>query len=357
MFHSNSLSKAIIISIALSAFLLSGDASCDVAAQDQGPSLSELFKAVSPSVAIIHTIEKALSLEKPRELTKYAALGSGVLITADGLVVTAAHVVHNAENVMVEFENGDKCLAKVQASSPQADLALLKLEKVPEGACPAVLGDSDKVDVGDDIFIIGAPYGIGHSLTVGYISARHHPNKVVKNFELGEFFQTDAAINTGNSGGPMFNMQGEVVGIVSNILTRSGGFEGVGFAVTSNTARKVLLEEPTPWSGIDFFMLSGDTARAFNIPQPCGALVMRVAVGSLGHNAGLKGGSIQAVLDDEPVLLGGDVILAVQGIEISDKEGTVEKIRKAVSQVPPSGTIRVKVLRGGEVMEIEAPRE
>jgi S1-C subfamily serine protease len=271
--------------------------------------------------------------------------------------VTAAHVVHNAENVMVEFESGDKCLAKVQASSPQADLALLKLEKMPEGATPAMLGDSDRVNVGDDIFIIGAPYGIGHSLTVGYISARHHPNKVVKNFELGEFFQTDAAINTGNSGGPMFNMKGEVVGIVSNILTRSGGFEGVGFAVTSNTARKVLLEEPTPWSGVDFYMLSGDMARAFNIPQSSGALVMRVAVGSLGHKAGLKGGTIQAVLEDGPVLLGGDVVLAVQGIAISDKEGTIEKIRKAVSQVPVNGGIEIKVLRSGEILDIEVARE
>ena len=118
----------------------------------------------------------------------------------------------------------------------------MQLERRPTGAKPAPLGDSDRAEVGDQIFIVGAPLGISYSLTVGYISARRETDDLFGGFLPTEQFQTDAAINEGNSGGPMFNMKGEVIGIVSYIISQSGGFEGLGFVITSNMAKRLLLD-------------------------------------------------------------------------------------------------------------------
>lgn len=135
------------------------------------------------------------------------------------------------------------------------------------------------------MFVIGAPYGISRSLTAGHISARHVA-KGSGGIEWPlELFQTDASINSGNSGGPMFNMSGEVVGIVSYILTKSGGFGGLGFAATSNVVRRLLLAEKSPWTGVEAYLLSDNLARFFNVPQPYGVPVQRVADGPLRHDS------------------------------------------------------------------------
>jgi S1-C subfamily serine protease len=316
-----------------------------------------LYNEVNRSVGVIFTIQRAPSPERGGQLTQFAGLGSGVLISADGKMVTAAHVVQAADTVFVRFGDGEKVTAKVITSAPQADLALIQLTKVPSFAKPAPLGDSGKIAVGDQICVIGAPYGIEHVLTVGYISARHRPNKVLKNFEMGEFFQTDAAINQGNSGGPMFSMDGEVVGIVSSNLTFSGGFEGIGFAVTSNTAKRLLIDEPTPWSGVEGVLLTGDLAKAFNLPQSAGMLVERVAAGSLGNELKLKGGTINAQVSGQPLVMGGDIVLSVQDMEVKDTVANTQGIRKAMSAVPVGGEIRVVVYRGGKKVSLSAARK
>ncbi len=316
----------------------------------------DLYTRVNRSVGMIQTVERAPSLEKQGQLTSESALGSGVLISKDGQMVTAAHVVQTADQVFVRFRGGEKIAARLVASEPYADLAVLKLEKVPATAVPVSLGDSDEMAPGDQIIVIGAPYGIDQVLTVGHISARHKPSVVVKNFEMGEFFQTDAAINEGNSGGPMFNMRGEVIGIVSSILSQSGGFEGIGFVVTSNTVRKLLLEEPTPWSGVQSFMLTDDLAKAFNLPQPAGLLIERVAKGSLAHNAKLEGGTIQTIIKGIPLIIGGDIVLAIQGIEVSADLQIVGRIRKSIKNIPVGGEIRLKVLRAGKTFDLSVRR-
>src|SRR5262249_23717857 len=147
-----------------------------------------------------------------------------------------------------------------------ADLSLLQLERVPPGATVAVMADSNKVRVGDPVIIVGAPYGLSYSLSVGFISARWAPNTVYKTMPLAEFFQTTATINTGNSGGPMFAMNGEVIGIVSHNISKSGGSEGLGFVVTLNTAKQLLLERRSFWSGLEGMMLSDDLADLLNLP-------------------------------------------------------------------------------------------
>ena len=223
----------------------------DIAASE----LSDLFEKTSPAVVVLHTFERVAKINPATKerMTSVEGLGSGAIISKDGLIVTAAHVVHLADSIHVEFINGEKQLGKVIASEPTADIALIKVDKIPDEINPVVLSNSDNVTVGDDVFVIGAPYGIGHSLTAGLISGRRAAVDSSM-FADVEFFQTDASINQGNSGGPMFNMNGEVIGIVSHILSKSGGFEGMGFAVTSNSAKQLLLEEKRIWSGVDILL-------------------------------------------------------------------------------------------------------
>jgi S1-C subfamily serine protease len=254
----------------------------------------------------------------------------------------------------VKLSNGEIVGARVSASSPFADVSLLQLESVPKEVVVAKLGDSEKVEVGDEVFVVGTPYGLSHTLTAGHISARHKLNRVSAGFEVGEIFQTDAAINQGNSGGPMFNMAGEVIGIASFILTKSGGSEGLGFAITSNTARRLLLEEPSFWFGLDGIVLEDELAAAFNLPQPMGFLVQQVAENSPAARLGLKPGGIKSRIGLNEVLLGGDIILEVVGIEVS--EDCYEKIRKRLSDMKPGDIITVKVLRAGRILQLGATR-
>jgi len=318
-----------------------------------GESLSEVFRRVNPSVVVIRTQEREVAASGQVQPTAVAGVGSGVLITPDGKVMTAAHVVHTADEVTVEFLSGDAVKARVIGSEPDADVSLLQLERVPAGVRPAGLGDSDAVQVGDQVFIVGAPYGIGHSLTVGHVSARHKPNTVYSGMALAEFLQTDAAINQGNSGGPMFDMRGEMIGIVSHIISKSGGFEGLGFVVTSNMARRLLLEQRSFWSGVQGFLLRGPLARVFNVPQAVGMLVQKVARDSPAARVGLKGGTMKATIEGQTLLVGGDIILAVGGVRLGDADAP-QRIRALRAQLRPGETLTVVVLRGGRRLELTA---
>ncbi|MBI4607480.1 MAG: trypsin-like peptidase domain-containing protein [Candidatus Rokubacteria bacterium] len=317
----------------------------------EAQTLGQVFKQVSPSVVVIRTKEKDVAARVQGQPTSVAGMGSGVLISQDGKVMTAAHIVHTADEISVHFLSGEVVGAQVIASEPEADVSLLQLEPVPARARLAKLGDSDKVEVGDQIFIVGAPYGISHTLTVGHISARHRPNTVYSGMALAEFFQTDAAINQGNSGGPMFSMAGEVIGIVSHIISKSGGFEGLGFVVTSNMARRLLLEQRSFWTGLDGYVLSGDLAKVFNLPQPVGLLVQRVAERSPAALIGLRAGTMKATIDGKTLTVGGDIILQVQGIPITDST-SYEKIQERLSRHHPGVQITITVLREGRQLEL-----
>jgi serine protease Do len=315
------------------------------------PSLSEVFKRVDDAVVVVHTSERVVTRDSNRTPVSMQALGSGVLVD-DGKVLTAAHVVQTADAVAVEFPGNVRIRARIVASDPAADLALLQLERVPQGAKPVQLGDSDKSEVGDEVFVVGAPFGITHTLTVGHVSARRKSNITSDGMVETELFQTDAAINRGNSGGPMFNLRGEVIGVVSHIVSTSGGSEGLGFVVTSNVARELLFDRPTAWSGVEGYLLRGDLARAFNVPAPgVGLLVQRVAAGSPAERLGIRGGSLTATIEDEELVLGGDVIVAVQGIAFGSADA-YQNIRRRLSAIPPGGTIRLAVLRRGEIVEV-----
>ena len=318
----------------------------------QAQKLSELFKRVSPSVVVIETTQKEIAPHGAAQPVTVGGLGSGVLISNDGKVMTAAHVVQTAESIEVAFLSGEKIPARVLSSEPAADVALLQLERMPQVSRIATLGDSDSVEVGDEIFVVGAPFGISHSLTVGHVSGRRLPDSKMTGMGLAEFFQTDAAINQGNSGGPMFNMDGEVIAIVSHIVTMSGGSEGLGFAVTANVAQRLLLQRRSFWSGMDGFLIRGELARLLNLPQPAGVLAQRVAAGSLAAHLGLKPGTVPAQIGDQQIILGGDVVLEVMGIPIEEEVAQNTRIRERLNELKENEKIVLKVLRGGQVVEL-----
>lgn len=317
----------------------------------EAPTVAELYLEVDRGVVEIATVQQKVADQGPARRVSTGGLGSGFLISADGQIMTAAHVVQVADQVSVRFATGDVVNARIVASDRSADVALIQAESVPEGVTPVVLGDSDSARIGEQVFVIGAPYGIAHSLTVGHISGRRTPSQLFGGFDQVELLQTDAAINQGNSGGPMFNMGGEVIGVVSHILSSSGGFQGVGFVVTSNLARRVLLDDPTPWTGLDGVLVEGPVARALNLPQTAGILVEGVAVGSPAAAIGLRAGSLTAEIAGQSFVLGGDVILAVNSVVVGSPQFS-RRIDEANRSLKGNDRFVLRVLRDGNVIEL-----
>jgi serine protease Do len=333
----------------VSAILLMASAllSLPVAAAAQTP--GEVFRKVTPSVVVIKAKGSEVTVGGQ---TRFLETGSGVLISADGKVMTAAHVVHSMNEITVEFLGGETVSAKVIASEPAADLSMILLERVPAGARVAKMGNSDTVRVGDPVYIVGAPYGLSYSLSAGLISARWAPNTVHKAMPLAEFFQTNATINTGNSGGPMFNSAGEVIGIVSHNISKSGGSEGLGFVVTMKTAQELLLAKKSFWGGLEGEFLSDEMLDLLNVPNNMkGYLVKSVAKGSPGDEAGLQGGTKVVTVDGEQIVLGGDIILTVEGIP-ADSPASMMKVRDLLATLKPGEPLKATILRKGRIVEL-----
>lgn len=305
----------------------------------------DVFKRVSGAVVVVH-VKESTPGPAPGQMLAAAGLGSGVLIDPAGKVLTAAHVVQAANEVAVEFPNGEIIKARVVASAPRADISLLQLEQPPAQPVAVSLGNSDNVEVGDQIFVVGAPLGISHTLTVGHISAKRRGASLYGGFSPAELLQTDAAINQGNSGGPMFNMQGEVVGVVSHMISPTGSYAGLGFAVASNTVTQLLLDRPTIWTGVDGYLLQPAMARLLNLPVAGGLLVQRVAEGSPAAGMGLRAGTVRANIGGEELLLGGDVIIAMDGIVV--EPGNFPRLQERLKQSTPGRRIALTIIRGGE---------
>lgn len=320
-----------------------------VLAQD----LPDLFEQNKKSVVTIYTLENvSTGTGDARTFTSETGLGSGVLVGENAIyILTAAHVVGNAERIMVEFYDGEDIPARVERISRLADVSLIKLDHPPKEPHVATIGNSDETRIGEEVFIIGAPMGLTYSLSRGVISGRHSEERMTRDGNILEFFQTDAAINTGNSGGPMFNYRGEVIGIVSSILTRSGGFEGIGFAATSQIAETLLLTRSAKYFGIDALLLSPELAQILNVPQESGWLVQHVVKDSPAELTGLKGGYRLVEIEGEEILLGGDIILSVDHIQITGLE-SIHALMDYLDQTTSVKTYVIKVLRGGEVTEL-----
>jgi serine protease Do len=323
------------------------------AAADAQP-LKEVFRRTNPSVVLIRTASDTTAPGTAVEGKTAAAgdVGSGVLVSADGKVVTAAHVVRVNEAILVSFIDGEPIPASVVAMVPSADIALLQLERVPPGAVVATFGDSDLLETGDQVFTIGAPYGANHSLAVGWISARRQQLPVYEDATPLEVFQTDLDVFAGNSGGPLFDFEGRVVGIVTHVLSSEGAAGGPSFSVTGNVVKRLLVDERRTWFGVESFLLDGEVAQALNLPQPAGLLVQSVAPGSLADRLGVRGGTLPATVTALPIMLGGDVLIEVMGLTVSPTDQFMTAFLDALDKARPGDEVSARVWRGGTIVPL-----
>lgn len=260
------------------------------------------------------------------------SLGSGVIVTADGYILTASHVVDGADEVKVALASGDQEFeAKVIGTDPPTDIAVLKIE-TKKPLTPLVLADDTKLEVGDVVLAIGNPLNVGQTVSMGIVSALERGGFGITGYE--NFIQTDAAINPGNSGGALVDAAGRLVGINTAIMSRSGGFMGIGFAVPVSMAHYVmdqLIKEgkvSRGYLGISIQPLNRDLASAFKLPdESSGVLVGGVSAGGAADKAGIKEG---------------DVILSVNGKKVSDPR----TLQLVVAQTPPGTKVKIVVLRG-----------
>ena len=285
------------------------------------------------------------------------SLGSGFVIDKAGYVVTNYHVVGNAQSVHVSFSNNDSMKAEVIGKDPATDIALLKVRASSRALKALPLGNSDGVHVGDQVAAIGNPLGLDRSITLGIVSALHRSLTSPEGTPIDRVIQTDAALNHGNSGGPLLNAQGQVVGVSSAISTGDVGEGniGIGFAIPINTVRDVVAELKAhghvdhPYLGVVTRPVSTTMARIFNLPVQKGLLVESVAAGSGADRAGLHGGADQVVVEGESYQLGGDVITKADGMAVTTTEG----LREIVSHYKPGESLSVEFYRGTEPLKAE----
>jgi serine protease Do len=336
------------IVLLISLFLLT---SIKIIAQD----LSEVYSKVNPAVVSIFVEENTVmtTSDLRSQTVSKNGLGSGFMIS-DNLVVTAAHVVRVPERIQIKFSDGEIIPGKVVSSYNAPDIALVKLFRPKLNAVTVKFGDSDKLKVGQQIFIVGSPYGLSASFSSGYVSSFRRNNLGKNPFTSTEFIQTDAAINQGNSGGPMFNLVGEVVGIVSHITTQSGGFDGIGYASSSNLASKLLIDNKMPWLGAELHLLTLKQAKLLNVPQEYGLLVQRVSSNSIFGRMGVKGGDSEVQLSGKNLIIGGDIILAFNDIKIELNDETLLKLSNVANNLGDEPKIKLKILRQGKIIEIES---
>jgi len=317
-------------------------------------SLREVFQRVNPSVVLIEA-SGVVTADPGAAATVEEGVGSGVLVSADGQVLTAAHVVSGADTITVRFTTGDPVPARILASAPFADVALLQLAHVPSGAAVARFGDSDALEIGDQVFTIGAPYGAGHSLAVGWISARRvPPGAVLEDATALEVLQTDLSVFEGNSGGALFNLDGEVVGIVTHVLARDGTATGPGFSVAGNLVRKLMIDQRRAWFGVESVLIDGELAPVFHLPGAAGLLVQSVATGSLADRLGLREGTVPATIGALSMVVGGDIVIEVQDVPVSSTPAFLDAFNAALTRLRPGDPVSVKVWRSGKTVTLTA---
>ncbi len=324
---------------------------------------SEIADAISPSVVNISTtkiVRRDLTpffndpffeffnpfrnFKMPRKW-KEQSLGSGVIVSSEGYIITNNHVIEHANEIVITLYDKRSFKAKVIGADPKTDVAVIKIDA--DNLYAIQWGDSDKLQVGEFVLAIGNPFGLSHTVTMGIISAFGRANVGIADYE--DFIQTDAAINPGNSGGPLVNIKGRLIGINTAIFSKSGGYQGIGFAVPSNMARLVmdqLLQEGKVirgWLGVTIQELTPELSKKFGIKSSRGALVGDIVKGSPAEKAGIRRG---------------DIILEFNGKKVEN----VANLRNMVAQSKVASEVSITVLRKGKkyslkVIIAELPRE
>lgn len=271
--------------------------------------------------------------DMPKQTFKTHSLGSGFVISSEGYILTNNHVIEKAQEIKIKLESGKEYEAKVVGKDPKTDLALIQVKPDKDFPEPAVLGDSNSIRVGDWVIAVGNPFGLGHTVTAGIISAK---GRVIGAGPYDDFLQTDAAINPGNSGGPLFNMKGEVIGINTAIVARG---QGIGFAIPINMAKELLPQLKKGkivrgWIGVMIQDVTPEIAKSFGLESPKGALVADVIPNGPAEKAGIQRG---------------DIIVKYNGVDVEDYHA----FSRMVAATQPGTKVKVELIRERQVKVVE----
>ena len=278
--------------------------------------------------------------------------GSGFVIDKQGHILTNYHVVQGAQQVEVTFSDRKKHKAEIVGVDPSHDLAIIQIKGA--NLTPATLADSKTLAVGQKVFAIGNPFGLSGTMTRGIISSIRPVRGPEGNY-VDEAIQTDAAINPGNSGGPLLNAHGEVIGINTFILSQVGQSSGIGFAIPINAAKAVLNDLITlgrirrPSLGVRTLPIAPELANQLGLPSDSGVLIIQVSPGGAAERAGLRGGNERAYIGNIPILVGGDLIIAIDGQEVVDQED----IARIMNNHRAGDAVKVTAWRGKKKMDFQ----
>jgi len=316
----------------------------------RGMSVNEIYQRSAPGVVRVTATTSTTATDSFGGVSPSSqAIGSGFVIDKAGHIVTNYHVVRGADRVTVSFSDRDTLRAKVVGVDPSTDVAVLLVDTSANALRPLPFGNSDDLKVGDPVVAIGNPFGLDRTATSGIVSALQRLISAPNNFTIDHVIQTDAPINHGNSGGPLIDAHGKVIGVNSQIETGdiATGNVGVGFAVPSNTVKEVVAQilrtghVDHAYLGIVGDAVDSSLADKYNLPSATGVLVEKVASGSGAAKAGLHGGHTNVVVAGETYVLGGDIIVTVDGKKIA----SIEELRDTIAAHKPGDKVELVVYR------------
>jgi S1-C subfamily serine protease len=313
-------------------------------------SINEIYRRTGPGVVQITSTIPASTSSSGQFQQSSQALGSGFVLDKDGHIVTNYHVVQGASSIEVRFSNDDTIKATLVGTDPSTDVALLKVDAAPGALTPLALANSDRIQVGDAVVAIGNPFGLERTVTAGIVSALQRAVQAPNGYSIDHVIQTDAPINHGNSGGPLLDIHGRVIGINSQIETGGSGDGnvGIGFAVPSNTVKAVLDQILTSgkvvhaYLGVSAADVTPGLKDSFGLPVDSGLAIQSVTPGSGAEAAGLEAGTKQVVVAGQSYRLGGDIIVAADGTTVT----TIDKLRDVIARHRPGDSIQLKIFRG-----------
>jgi S1-C subfamily serine protease len=333
-------------------------------ANGQALTAEQIYRRDAPGVVQITATSVTTAAANPFNLLPTApqtsqSLGSGFVIDKAGHIITNYHVIQGAKKVQVSFSGQDEITAMVVGKDPSTDVAVLKIDAHARALTPLELGNSDAVVVGDPVDAIGNPFGFTRTLTTGVVSAVQRQIEAPNSLPIDHAIQTDAAINHGNSGGPLIDSQGRVIGVTSQISTGSTGQQGnvgIGFAIPINTVRNVAAQIISSgkalhaFLGLDASPVTEQLAKLFHLPTSSGLLIQDVQVGSGADKAGLKAGKTAVIVQGESYQVGGDIIVAVDGARVT----TYEQLRDAVANAKPGDKMKLEIYSNGSKKSVTA---
>jgi len=311
-----------------------------------------IYRQAAPAVANI--ITQAVEYDFFQDAVPVEGAGSGFVIDPRGYVMTNNHVIEGAENIQVTLGDRSHYVARLIGTDPRNDIALLKIDAKDKRLAALPLGDSASLQVGQSVLAIGNPFGFSGTLTKGVISALGRTVQTGETSAIDQAIQTDAAINRGNSGGPLLNSRGEVIGINTAIFTPSGTTAGIGFAIPINMAKRISQDLITQgrvrhaYLGISEIAVWPELSQALKLPVQQGLLIERVAPRSPAAQSGLRGGDRVVVAGLQRLVIGGDVLVAIDGREVQSELD----LNVILNQKRPGEVIRLSIYRGSQKMDV-----